>query len=172
MRLALALVLLLAACAQHVDRTMGASNIGPVQFGMSAAEIDALGFPTTHDQVMLEGDAYDRISVDIEGEVVEVIFFDNRLADITTASAAFATDRNARVGATLAELRVLYPEGEVNIGPEEGGYFNFETQDHAFFDLDQTGVPPYCFEYNGECPDLGAQRSTGYRIRDLSDVAE
>jgi len=151
---------------------MGANSIGPVRFGMSAVEIEALGFPTERDQVIREGDAYDRVTVNVDGESIEVIFFDNRLADITTESTAFVTDRNARVGAALADLRALYPDGQVNIGPEEGGYFNFMTPERAFFDLDQTGVPDTCFDYRGECPDLGAQRSIGYRIRDLSGRGE
>jgi hypothetical protein len=140
---------------------------------MSMTDIEGLGFHTARDQVFLEGDPYDRIIVDIGGgETIEGIFWQERLSDIATGSSRFVTDRGARVGMTLQALRTLYPEGQVNIGSEEGGYFNFETPDNAFFQLDQTGVPATCFEYRGECPDLGAQRSIGYLIRDLSPAGQ
>lgn len=119
--------------------------------------------------MFLEGDPYDRLTVVVgEGQEIVVILQGDRVGDIETASSVFATDSGANVGDTLSELRALYPSGRVNIGSEEGRYFNFETPDRGFFDLDTTGVPESCFDYRGECPDLGAQRATSYRIRDLS----
>ena len=158
-----------AATTQPANVELSGTSIGPVRFGMTASDIAELGLPTHRDQVSLEGDAYDRITVTVgDGEAIVIILQGDRVGDIETASSVFETANGASVGDTLSELRALYPTGEVNIGREEGGYFNFETPEHGFFELDRTGVPESCFDYNGECPDLGAQRSTSYRIRDVS----
>jgi hypothetical protein len=166
-----ALGALFGACAEAQTFSDGltAESIGPIRFGMSAADIEALGLTVRRDTVVLEGDAYPRMVVEFEnGDTVEVLFWQDRLSDLRTNAAELATDRGARVGASLRELRSIYPDGEVNIGREEGRYFNFETPEHGFFDFDTTGVPASCFDYNGQCPDLGDRRSVSYRIRDIS----
>ena len=70
---------------------------------------------------------------------------------------------------TLAELRRLYPEGEVNIGSMEGHYFNLRIARWAFFQFDPGQLPASCFEYRGICPDQGDKRSTSYFLRDYRD---
>lgn len=172
MRSVFVLVIAAAACAapsQPAETALSGTSIGPVHFGMTATDVAGLGLPQARDQVFLEGDAYDRITLIVgDNQTIEVTLQGERVGDIETASSNFATAEGAKVGDTLGELRALYPSGEVNIGREEGGYFNFETPEHGFFELDTTGVPDTCFDYQGECPDLGAQRSISYRIRDLS----
>jgi hypothetical protein len=167
----LVLALIISACAATAspERGMSGTNVGPVHFGMTVSDIEALGLPASRDQIFWEGDAYDRITLTVaERDTIEIILDGNRVGDIETASSSFATENGAKVGASLQELGELYPAGQINIGSEEGHYFNFETPDHGFFEFDTTNVPPTCFDYGGTCPDLGDHRSVSYRIRDMS----
>lgn len=173
MRWLLAFSLMIAACGTTEPptyATLSGTSIGPVQFGMTPGDVDALGLSTHRDQAYLEGDPYDRMMVTVdEGNTVEVIFLRNRVVDITTTSTQFTAHNGARVGNTLRELRQLYLQGRVYIGEEEGRHFTFQTGEGGYFDLSMEGVPASCFQHRGVCPDLGGQRSIRYRIRDLSD---
>ena len=164
-----ALLLGAAADARTVRPGLTGNSVGPISFGMSAADIEALGLPFERDTLLLEDEPYPRIVVEFErGGTIEALFFGGRLADLTTRAGRLATARGARVGQTLDELRSRYPEGVVNIGEADGRYFKFETPEFGFFDFETGGVPATCFDYNGACPDLGDRRSISYRIRDLS----
>lgn len=46
---------------------------------------------------------------------------------------------------TLAELRHLYPHGHLNIGGEEGGYFNYSISRTGGFGFEMRTVPEGCF---------------------------
>lgn len=162
-----ALVFALAACAARAQPAMSltSDHVGPVGLGMTEAEIRALGFSVERQELEGEGGEYTRLVVRLaDDQVVEADLYDEVVADMTTTSQAFVTDRGARVGMTLSELRALYPEGRVNIGREEGSYFNYAIgpSPAGSFQLGERGVPETCFDYRGECPDLGAQRSVSY----------
>lgn len=145
-------------------------SIGPIHFGMTPREVEQLGFPIERSHPLLEGEeGYLQYDVDLGGDrSISVLFYHDRLSDISTRSARFATVEGARVGITLRELRQLYPNGHVNIGDEETFYFNYAIAPGVFFQFDPDGLPEGCFRYGGTCPDLSDRASAEYFLRDLS----
>lgn len=160
----------LAGCvAQAHDATAWRAahqQIGLLRTGMSTTDVEALGYPVMRDEPLWEGTPTLRLNVSIEDEVVEAWFYEGRVEILVTQSQRFATAEGARVGMTLGELRRTYPNGRVSIGNEEGGYFFFKTApDGVSFEVDHAGVPDSCYEYQGRCPDLSAQRATAILVR-------
>lgn len=86
--------------------------------------------------------------------------------ELSTESPRFMTAKGAHAGMTVAELKRLYPGGELNILIGEGAVANFDTRTGVIFDLDSAAVPHRCYDYGVDCTtDLRAFKSIAVHIR-------
>lgn len=166
--LALALMSCSSAGAQTQPQ-LTSTKIGPVRLGMSEADIRALGLDFAREVAEGEGGEFVRITVNLGGGLLVVAdLYGDRTDSLEIVSPVMTTERGAHVGMTLAELRELYPDGQVNIGSAEGRYFNLRIADGAFFQFDPSLLPDSCFLYRGACPGQSDQLSVSYFLRDYS----
>ena len=103
------------------------------------------------------GDHYEYVVTVCPGVQIEA-YVDIGKTDIyqlSTSSSAYVTAEGAHVGMTVAELKAVYPRGELHYAEVEGRYAGFATGRGLTFTIDYSGIPDDCFHANyGKCDRL------------------
>lgn len=138
-------------------------SIGPIHAGMTAVQIEALGFPFHLKVKSSYGIDYVVYLVDLGSDVeVSTWIIDGLSANVSTSSPAYLTAKGAHVGDTIARLRELYPAGEIFHGDESevGLYYSFNTGEGEYFRFDADALGETCVVKGVGCPaDMDSIRS-------------
>lgn len=168
-----------SATAQATALTMGAGFIGPVKSSMSEQDLGGLGYPHTSAKSGSEGGDVMVHTVHVDAASTVTIVFDRGGAQelMRTQSKGFATAEGARIGDTLAQLQMLYPEGFVTKAVAEGPHLTFlpfgwhDGGSRAVFILNTDGLTAGCLLDEEVCPDFSDRRSEAFETWDWPPLA-
>lgn len=136
-----------------IDSSVG--ELSGIRAGMSEGELLSLGYPSSRRTIVLEGDEYVVIDINLTDEIViESLISSGKVYSFSSTSAMTRDERSVGVGSTLAELKSAYPKGKALVGSADGDYFNFVNGSKIVFNMDRSKLDPRCFDYKEEACDV------------------
>lgn len=140
----------------RINTSLGA--VGRIQTGMTESDLDRLGYQSERSEVVLEGDTYTSIQLEIsDGKNVECLIASGVVDSISIRASGILDENEIGVGSTLGRLREAYPEGKLLIGDADGRYANFVNGTKVVFQMDQSNLEPACFEYEVDSCEVGPE---------------
>lgn len=154
------LIFLLCACGSN-DQELGvksdpgayvidsfSGSLKGIHLGMSESELSSLSYPKSRGSVILEGDEYVTINVELAGPVVLECILDGagNVYKFSTTSALVRDENGFGVGTPLHELKAKYPDGKSLVGDEDGRFASFVNGSKVIFSLDKRNIADVCFD--------------------------
>lgn len=132
----------------HYVVDSAAGSLRGIYVDMSQEELSSLGYPTSTGSVVLEGDEYTTVDVELDEQIVieGLIDFSGHLYQFSTTSESVRDERGVGVGTSLLELRQSYPEGRLFVGDEDGRYASFVNGSKVIFFLEKDLIDDACFD--------------------------